>query len=96
MRVISIREGGFQQGEGGTDQGNPGPFGFLQVVDEVFSDQGIPGEKFRVFWVGEDLGIVPGLIEIIFPDFGVVHVLPGEEEEGDFRIPGGQWRWFLV
>ena len=96
MRVISIREGGFQQGERGTDQGNPGPLGFLQVVDEVFSDQGILGEKFRVFWVGEDPGVVPGLIEIVFPDFRVIDFVPGEEEEGDFWIPGGQWRCFLV
>ena len=96
MRVISIREGGFQQGEGGTDQGNSGPLGFLQVVNEVFPDQGLLGEKFRVFRVGEDPGIVPGLMEIVFPDFGVIDFVPGEEEEGDFRIPGGQWRCVLV
>lgn len=68
----------------------------MEFFDQAFAKPGIFPKEFGVLGMGEHFGAVPGLLEIVFPNRGVIHLIAGEKEEGHFGLLGGRDRRFLV
>ena len=78
-----VLESGFEQGEGGSDEGDVAPSGFVLVCD-LGAFKEAADEVLRALGMGEDSHVIGRLIEPFLPDFGVVNVATGEEEETEF------------
>ena len=78
-----VLHGGFEQGEGGVDEGNLAPGGFVLVCD-LGAFKEAANEVFRALGVGENFYVIGRLREPFLPDFRVVNVAAGEEEESEF------------
>ena len=78
-----VFEGGFEKSEGGSDEGDFAPGGFVLVCD-LGAFKETADEVFRALGMGEDYHVIGRLIEPFLPDFGMVNVATGQEKESEF------------